>query len=116
VSTRSAGLSDHSSLRYVAQLLGDTELETRSRSLAGHLGRGSTTLAATTAPLAPPHTLRQMRPGDALLVHGTLPPAHIRTRPYHRDHRLAVRAAHQPVAPTGQRESRSRNPHQGDAP
>jgi hypothetical protein len=35
-----------------------------------------------------------MRPGDALLVHGTLPPAHIRTRPYHRDPRLAERAAH----------------------
>jgi len=103
-------------LRYVTQLLGDTELETRSRSLAGQLGRGSTTLAATTAPLAPPHALRQMRPGDALLVHGTLPPAHIRTRPYYRDRRLAVRAAHQPVAPTNQREGRSPNAQEGDAP
>jgi type IV secretion system protein VirD4 len=55
-------------------------------------GRGSTQLAATHAPLAPAHALRQMRPGDALLVHGTLPPAHIRTRPYHHDRRLAARA------------------------
>ena len=109
-----AGLSDHASLRYVAQLLGDTELETRSRSLAGHLGRGSTQLAATTAPLAPPHALRQMRPGDALLVHGTLPPAHIRTRPYHRDRRLATRAAHQPIAPTGERTNRAPEGHQED--
>jgi type IV secretion system protein VirD4 len=38
-----------------------------------------------------------MRPGDALLIHGTLPPAHVRTRPFYRDRRLAQRAAH-PVA------------------
>ena len=55
-----------------------------------------------------------MRPGDALLVHGTLPPAHIRTRPYYRERRLAVRAAHQPVAPTGDRTNRAPEGHQGD--
>jgi type IV secretion system protein VirD4 len=87
-----AGLSDQASLRYVAQLLGDAEIQTCSRTLAALGGRGSTQLAATHAPLAPPHALRQMRPGDALLVHGTLPAAHIRTRSYHRDRRLAVRA------------------------
>jgi type IV secretion system protein VirD4 len=110
-----AGLSDHASLRYVAQLLGDTEVETRSRSLAGQLGRSSTQLAATTAPLTPPHAVRQMRPGDALLLHGTLPPAHIRTRPYYRDRRLAAGAAHEPGAPADQREGRSPNAHQGGA-
>jgi hypothetical protein len=55
-----------------------------------------------------------MRPGDALLVHGTLPPAHIRARPYHRDRRLAVRAAHQPIAPTGERTNRAPEGHQED--
>jgi hypothetical protein len=55
-----------------------------------------------------------MRPGDALLVHGTLPPAHIRTRPYHRDGRLAERAAHQPNAPTGERTNRVMEGHQED--
>jgi hypothetical protein len=39
-----------------------------------------------------------MRPGHALLVHGTLPPAHIRTRPYYRDRRLAARASLPPAA------------------
>jgi hypothetical protein len=34
-----------------------------------------------------------MRPGDALLVHGTLPPAHVRTRPFYRSPHLAKRAA-----------------------
>jgi type IV secretion system protein VirD4 len=110
-----AGLSDPASLRYIAQLLGDTELETRSRSFAGQLGRGSTQLAAATAPLAPPHALRQMRPGDALLIHGTLPPAHIRTRPYYRDRRLAGRAAERPVASADQGGRRSPNAHDGDA-
>jgi hypothetical protein len=39
-----------------------------------------------------------MLPGHALLVHGTLPPAHIRTRPYYRDRRLAGRASTPPAA------------------
>jgi hypothetical protein len=38
-----------------------------------------------------------MRPGDALLLHGTLPPAHVRTRPFYRDRRLAERAALMPA-------------------
>jgi hypothetical protein len=56
-----------------------------------------------------------MRPGDALLVHGTLPTAHIRTRPYYRDRRLADRAAHQSGAPADGAGSRSTNANQGGA-
>ena len=33
---------------------------------------------ADAVPLLAPNVVRQMRPGDALLVHGTLPPAHVR--------------------------------------
>lgn len=88
-----AGLSDPASLRYVAQVLGDAEVETRSQSSDTAGGRGSTQLATTRAALAPAHALRQMRPGDALLIHGTLPPAHVRTRPFYRDRELARRAA-----------------------
>ncbi|MCC5954281.1 MAG: hypothetical protein JJU45_19505 [Acidimicrobiia bacterium] len=47
-----------------------------------------------------PNVHRQMRPGDALLVHGTLPPAHVRTRPFYRDCDLAARAAHPVAEPT----------------
>jgi type IV secretion system protein VirD4 len=88
-----AGLSDEASLKYVAHVLGDVEVETRSRSAEVTGGRGSVQLATTRAPLAPAHVLRQMRPGDALLVHGTLPPAHLRTRPFYKDRRLAARSA-----------------------
>jgi type IV secretion system protein VirD4 len=93
-----AGLSDPASLRYASLVLGDEEVETRSRSMAGDAGRGSLQLATTRVSLAPAHVLRQMRPGHALLVHGTLPPAHIRTRPYYRDRRLAARASLPPAA------------------
>ncbi|HYZ97908.1 MAG TPA: type IV secretory system conjugative DNA transfer family protein, partial [Acidimicrobiales bacterium] len=80
-----AGLSDPASLRYVAQVLGDAEVETRSQSLPEALGRASTQLSTTRTALAPAHALRQMQPGDGLLVHGTLPPAHVRAHPYYSD-------------------------------
>jgi type IV secretion system protein VirD4 len=90
-----AGLSDPASIRYVATVLGDAEVETRSRSTSQRPAGGSNQYATTRVALAPAHVLRQMRPGDALLLHGTLPPAHIRTRPYYRDRHLADRAATQ---------------------
>lgn len=96
-----AGLSDEASLQYITMILGEGEVETRSRQSDTHGGRSSMTLAANREKLAPAHVLRQMRPGDAVLVHGTLPPAHLRTRPYYADRRLAARAATQ--APTGSR-------------
>jgi type IV secretion system protein VirD4 len=89
-----AGLSDTASLRYVQEVLGEAEIDSSSRSGAERLGgSGSEQWSTTRVPLAPPHTLRQMRPGDALLVHGTLPPAHVRTRPFYRSRVLAERAA-----------------------
>ena len=88
-----AGLSDPASIRYVSQVLGDAEVETASRSGVERLGAASTQLSTTRVALAPAHALRQMRPGDALMLHGTLPPAHVRTRPFYRDRVLAERAA-----------------------
>jgi type IV secretion system protein VirD4 len=89
-----AGISDPATFRYVGQVLGDTEVETRSRTAGERLGSSTTQLATTSVALAPPHALRQMRPGDALLLHGTLPPAHVRTRAYYKDRTLTARAAH----------------------
>lgn len=85
-----AGLSDPAAFRYMAQVLGDVEVETRSRSEAGDQRR-SLQLSTTREPLVPPHMARQMPPGDALLIHGTLPPAHIRAKPWWDDRRLAPR-------------------------
>lgn len=94
-----AGLSDPTSLRYVDQVLGNAEVETSSRSGIGSSATGQVSLSTTREALAPAHALRQMQPGDALLLHGTLPPAHVRTRPFYRDSTLASRARH----PVGQR-------------
>jgi type IV secretion system protein VirD4 len=89
------GLSDPAAFRYIAQVLGDVEVETRSRSEAVDW-RSSLQVSTTREPLVPPHMARQMRPGDALLIHGTLPPAHVRTRPWWDDRRLAARGARDP--------------------
>jgi len=92
-----AGLSDPASLGYVDRVLGQAEVDTRSRTAAERLHGGSDQYSTTQVPLAPAHVLRQMRPGDALLVHGTLPPAHVRTRPFYATPHLAERAAMKPV-------------------
>ncbi len=93
-----AGLSDASTLQYVSQVLGETEVETRSRS-GERFGRGSTQVGTTNVAMAPVHVVRQMRPGDALLIHGTLPPAHVRTRPYYAEPRLVARTTAREPAP-----------------
>jgi type IV secretion system protein VirD4 len=96
-----AGVSDERTLRYVGQVTGDAEIDTRSRSDARGNGPGSDQWSTTRAPLAPVHALRQMLPGDALLLHGTLPPAHIRTRPFYREPDLRQRAEHRPDTDAG---------------
>ncbi len=88
-----AGLSDPASLRYVDHILGEAEVDTCSHSAGVRMSGGSDQHSTTRVPLAPAHVLRQMRPGDALLVHGTLPPAYVRTRPFFRSAHLALRAA-----------------------
>ena len=59
--------------------------------------RHSTQHSTSREPLVPPHMARQMRPGDALLVHGTLPPAHVRALPWWSERRLSRRARHRPA-------------------
>ena len=90
---RSRGPVDPASIQYVDRVLGEAEVDTRSHSAAERISGGSDQFSTTRVPLAPAHVLRQMRPGDALLVHGTLPPAHVRTRPFYRNRHLAKRAA-----------------------
>ena len=100
-----AGLSDPASLGYVDRILGQAEVDTRSRTAAERLNGGSDQYSTTQVPLAPAHVLRQMRPGDALLVHGTLPPAHVRTRPFYATPHLAERAAMEPGKQCSEREA-----------
>ena len=93
-----AGVSDPETKNYISALVGDDEVETLSRSADTAGGRGSLQTATTRLPLVPAHAPRQMLPGDGLLIHGTLPPAHIRNRPYHAERQLASRAAIPPPA------------------
>ena len=83
--------SDLSGLELAAKLVGDAHLPMRSSSADLRGTGGSLSESSHAIPLAPAEVLRQMVPGDALLIHGTLPPAQLRTRPYYRERQLMCR-------------------------
>jgi len=84
-----AGMSDAAGLDYLSRLLGEEHVPSR---LSNQWGDSPDQRGVTDVPLVPPAALRQMRPGDALLVHGTLPPAHVRIKPWYRIRRFRKRA------------------------
>ena len=51
-------------------------------------GHHSINTGTIRTPLIPGHVLRTARPGRALLIHGTLPPAQLDSRPWDTDRRL----------------------------
>lgn len=81
-----AGLSDESSLKYASYLLGDEHVtSTSTSSEVGWFGfTGARPDSRSTQPtrldLLPGSLLRQVRPGQALLIHNTLRPAHLHGR------------------------------------
>ncbi len=80
-----AGMSDANGLEYVSRLLGDEHLP----SQIGVPTRCSDeAVQVATVPVVPAAALRRIHPGDALLIHGTLPPAHVRRRGVGRSHRV----------------------------
>ncbi|MCK9877848.1 type IV secretory system conjugative DNA transfer family protein [Frankia sp. Ag45/Mut15] len=95
-----AGQSDRSTLDYASGLLGQehivqTSTSTDSPGLAalGSAGRRSISQAPTRLELLPAALLRQVAPGQALLIHNTLPPAHLFGRYWYLDpdlHALAT--------------------------
>ena len=79
-----SGITDLGTVQYISELVGDehvrSDLDERgwnARSDASMTGRSP----ATALPYLPASTLRRAAVGDALLVHGNLPPAWIRGRP-----------------------------------
>ncbi len=89
-----SGVSDLATLSYASTLVGDEEIVRLASSIDSNSKRRTETEAAHSTPLLPVHLLRQARPGHALLVHGTLPPAHIRAlRPPGRARRPARSAS-----------------------
>lgn len=92
-----SGLSDQDSLEYVSRVVGEEEVE--SRQLSGHwsaLTRNHVMEQTNRVGLAQPHCMRQMLPGDALLLHATLPPAHVRARNWLEEPTLRSRAEQAP--------------------
>ena len=69
-----SGIADPLTLQHVAALLGDEERAEQSWTV-GYDGRRSRTDAVTVRALAPPGWLRQLPPGEAVLVYGSFPPA-----------------------------------------
>jgi type IV secretion system protein VirD4 len=82
-----SGIADPRTLEYVAGLLGDEQVQ-HLASTRGADGRRSTTESVVYRTLAPAHTLREMRPGNGVLVYGHLPPTKIAMRPWFKDRRL----------------------------
>ncbi|HXC18536.1 MAG TPA: type IV secretory system conjugative DNA transfer family protein [Acidimicrobiales bacterium] len=86
-----SGVSDLPTLDYAARLVGDEEIVRRATSIDQEQGRRTLNLSQQPVQLLPGHVLRQSKPGNALLVHGSLPPAHLRTCPYYQERRLRTR-------------------------
>jgi type IV secretion system protein VirD4 len=76
-----SGIADPRTLDYLAALLGDEEIRQIASTTASE-GRRSTTESVAYRRLAPAHVLREMRPGQGVLVYGHLPPARVTMRPW----------------------------------
>jgi type IV secretion system protein VirD4 len=96
-----SGCSDAATLDYVSRLLGDEDVQRRSTSydVAGGTGRRSVSESMQREALTPFHLLRQVRPGEAVLIHGTLPPAHLQARQYWKEPDLVKLASATDEAP-----------------
>jgi len=93
-----SGLSDKSTLDYAASLLGQEHVAARSVSSDSAPGGGRQGIndAPTRLELLPAHLLRQVLPGQALLLHNTLPPIHLHGRYWFRDPALRALANGEP--------------------
>jgi len=82
--------SDDTTLSYQTRIAGHEEVERRSWSITGETGHRSVSGASQTEPLVPYHVPRLAPLGQALLIHGNMPPAVIRGRKWWRDRRLVA--------------------------
>src|SRR6266545_3654489 len=82
-----SGQADAESLELASRLIGDQAITSTSHTAAGD-GRSSVTASTSYRRLAPMELLRQLRPRDAVLLYGHLPPSRIRLRAWFRVRRL----------------------------
>jgi type IV secretion system protein VirD4 len=78
-----AGIDDLATVRYLSGLLGHEHVThwSTSRDLPSLVGNGhhrrSVSQSVQREEFAPANTVREMYPGEAVLLHGTLPPVHL---------------------------------------
>ncbi|MGH9269931.1 MAG: type IV secretory system conjugative DNA transfer family protein [Ilumatobacteraceae bacterium] len=92
-----AGVDDLTTTRYLTNLLGSeyvTRLST-SQDVPGVLGgrgggRRSVSRSEQRVDFAPANTVREMEPGQAVLLHGTLPPIHLEAVRWWNERQLAA--------------------------
>jgi type IV secretory pathway TraG/TraD family ATPase VirD4 len=88
------GISDALTGDAAARLSGNQEVMTRSSTIDQRtVGRNSQSESTTTTPLIPADLIRQIKPGDALCIHGTLQPTHLQTRKWWLEKTLRRRAS-----------------------
>lgn len=77
-----SGLSDLSTIEYLSALVGDEHVRSELDEPRGRapIDREPARTPSTSVPYLAPSTLRRVQVGDALLVHGSLPPAWLRAR------------------------------------
>jgi type IV secretion system protein VirD4 len=93
------GASDESTLGYQTKIAGDEDVERRSWSTDTSGGRRSVSGSEQREPLVPYHVPRLARFGQALLIHGNIPPAVVRGRKWWKDRRLRALAKGGPPLP-----------------
>jgi type IV secretion system protein VirD4 len=86
-----SGISDQRSLEYVSRLLGDEEV-IKTSITAGGSRLASVGETGQQMRLVPMDVIRQVAPGEGILIHRTLRPAHLHIPPYYRDPRLSALA------------------------
>jgi type IV secretion system protein VirD4 len=86
------GTDDLATVDYLARIAGTEHVPQRSWSVDVAGGRRTVSEALSREDLIPPHVVRQMRRHEAVLLHGTLPPIHLRMVPWWRDKALSALA------------------------
>ncbi|HQZ33571.1 MAG TPA: TraM recognition domain-containing protein, partial [Ilumatobacteraceae bacterium] len=91
--------SDESTLGYQSKIAGDEDVERRSWSADKAGGRRSVSGSEQREPLVPYHVPRLAPLGQALLIHGNIPPAVVSGRKWWKDRRLRALAKGGPPLP-----------------
>jgi len=86
-----AGIDDPATLTWLGTVAGTEHVARRSWSADAAGGRRTISESTQREDLVSPHVARQMFPGEAVLIHGTLPPVHLRSVRWWEDRTLRTK-------------------------